>query len=250
MVSRAMKTCILLMFLCGLPFIAGADELSDELLELGFIEKEVPVVGSNAWLAANRSAPALLVELSPALVVRTSTADQGQPAQIVYHAGSVKYIGVNHGEFGGGLYTDAVSDDSEPLLKANVRALVPVEDDLYIVSGLAHLAQNSGAIHVIRDYRQVSAPEQVALLPDAPETVMLERSPDGKHKIVIAGHASLMVFRPDSPLETVVPEAFWSSLYPGSMVKHRDHYIIGIRSGLAAVKSGQGQAEPRYFVAK
>ena len=242
---RVIPIFLLISFLC---LNVRADEISDELVALGYIEKEVPTIGSDAWSAANRSYPSLYVEKGQSLSVRKATSEETDPGQVIFDSGSIKYIGIDRGEFGGGLYIDTVKPDAKPFFKGNIRALFPINNDLYIVTGLAHMGFSGGAIHVIRNYREPSIPEQVTLLPDAPEAISIDKSWRGNNNFLIAGHSSLMIFVPDHTLEIVKYDTFWSSLYPSSIVEYKKSYIIGIRSGIAVVTPSYGTSEVRYFV--
>ncbi|ASD66098.1 hypothetical protein [Pseudoalteromonas piscicida] len=242
-----MKSIVTFILLSILSSSGIADEISDEMSKRGYIESEVPEVGSEEWSLANRSFPSRHVALDESLVI---SSDDEEQTNLVFDAGTVKYVGIDHGEFGGGLYLNEYKQNEKPFFSANIRALVPINGDLYIISGLAHMSFSGGAIHVIRDYRNPSTPIQITLLPDAPEAITIEDSWRGAKKIVIAGHSSLMEFTPDTDFEIVVFNAFWGSLYPTSIVQYKKSYYIGIRSGVAVVTPEFGRAKVRYFVAK
>jgi hypothetical protein len=225
---------------------ALADEVEMIMKKKGFVERGVPEVGSEAWFVANRNSTSYQVSLNKSLVI---TIGDGVRSNLIFDAGTVKYVGVDHGEFGGGLYLNDYKKNEEPFFSANIRALVPINSDLYIISGLAHLNSSKGAIHVIRNYKLASTPKQITLLPDAPNAVSLETSLKGTVKILIVGHSSLMEFVPDSDFDIAVFNAFWASLYPTSIVEYKNSYYIGIRSGVAVVTPGYGKTNVRYFVA-
>ena len=59
-----------------------------------------------------------------------------------------------------------------------------------------------------------------------------------------------MIFVPDSVLGVPVYDAFWDALYPNSIVDYNDHYVIGMRSGVAVVEKRFYRPLVRYFVPK
>ena len=109
------------------------------------------------------------------------------------------------------------------------------------------MGYNGGSIHAIRNCASPSRPERITLLPSAPEAVLVETTRNST-RVVIAGHGSLMIFEPDGLLEMVHHNTFWASLYPTSIVRDGSSYVIGIRSGIAAVtEDPSGRSTIRYF---
>jgi hypothetical protein len=237
-----------LLFAVFVPLV-HADDIAEDLSSLGFVETTPLMRRSKAHNAANNSIPAHYVETTDTLIVRKPTRHELYPDQLVFDAGSFNYVGIDRGEFGGGLYVGS-PESGRRIFEGNVKFLVPLGDDLYIISGIAHMMTNQGAIHVIRNYREPSAPVQVTLLPNAPMAMTLGKSWDEKTSFVIAGFSSLMVFVADDELEILAYDTFWSGLYPSSIVEFKGNYVIGIRSGLAVIRTKGYSAEVRYFVPK
>lgn len=231
-----------------LPLTGCSDELSDELLDMGFVEESVPGVGSDKWHTANRSFPSFFVESDNGLTIRESTAEEDDRQRVIFEDGSVKYIGIDRGEWGGGLFLNEWDEDAKPLLVGNIQSLVPVGRDLYVIGGLAHLMSSEGSVYVIREYSQPKEPELLVELPDAPAAIRVDQDENGSARITIVGFQSLMELTPGAGLTVIEKDAFWASLYPSSVVKHRDHYIIGIRSGVAVVSPGKFGMRIRYFI--
>ncbi len=213
----------------------------------GFYELKVPDVGSEQWSLANQDAEYFVETKGTASIVRKASPKEVDVTQITYQTNGVKYIGVDDGEFGGGLYLNSYDAKKAPYMKGNIRALIPIGKDLYILEGLAHMGINRGSIHVIRNCATPSRPERMTLLPSAPEAVLVEAA-SNLTRIVIVGSDSLMIFWPDDLLEMLHQNAFWYSLYPTSIVKDGSSYLIGIRSGIAVVTGMPfGRSTVRYF---
>jgi len=242
MMKRTLTMALLLFAIAN----AHADRLSEKMEKLGFLEAEPPKPGSKEVLEANHG-DAFIVELKEDLIIRPPRDGELYSPEVVFDAGSVKYIGVDRGEFGGGLYINSYNKNEKPFFSGNIDALIPINDDLYILEGLAHLVYNGGSIHVIRDYKEPSTPERVTLLPSAPEAMLVDVI-HGRKRIVIAGHGSFMIFEPDYRLQITHHNTFWRSLYPSSIVKYRDFYVFGIRSGVVATATtGWDRHTIRYF---
>ena len=229
-----------------------ADPLSDRMEKLEFVEATPPESGSKEWLKLNRG-NAFIVELKGKLNVRAPKKGELYAPQVVFDAGEFNYVGLDKGEFGGGLYIDSINENKKPFFPGNIDALVPVGDDLYIIEGLAHMGFNGGSIHAIRDYKKPSKPERITLLPSAPEAVLVDEVyANEQPAFVIAGHDSFMILIPDRELLVLHHDTFWGSLYPSSIVRYQDHYVFGIRGGVVAVPVNfwQGSKRFRYFKPK
>lgn len=230
-----------------LPLVGYADDLSQQLLKIGFVEADVPSIGSDRWHAANESFPSFFVEVGNQLTIRRSTSEEEDRQQIIFEGDSVKYIGVDHGEWGGGLYLNEWSENGEPLLEGNIKSLVPIDKDLYVIEGLAHLTMSEGSVYVIRDYAHPKEPELFVELPDAPAATYVDYGENGLAQIIIVGAQSLMKLTLGKRLDVVAQDTFWAALYPSSVVKYGDRYVIGIRSGVAVVSPGAFREKIRYF---
>jgi hypothetical protein len=193
---------------------------------------------------------AFIVELKEELNVRPPKGGELYSSKVVFDAGVVKYIGIDNGEFGGGLYIDVVKKDEEPFFPGNIDALVALGDDLYIIEGLAHMGFNGGSIHAIRNYKKPSRPERITLLPSAPEAILVDKT-HGEEAIVIVGHNSFMILEPDNRLQIIHHNTFWGSLYPSSIVKYKEFYVFGIRGGVVATTANVFDRNAiRYFKPK
>lgn len=241
-----MKSIFVLLLLCMLNRSVQADAIADEMKKRGFVEKPVPTT-SDDKIKANRDSKSFRVSLDPKLTIEQIENGRAR-GPIIVDAGTVKYIGVNNGEFGGGLYLNEISGNQAPFFGGNIQALIPLNDDLYILSGLSHMTSSHGEIHVIRNYKSPTPPVRVTLLPDAPAAALVIEDRQGRKSIVFVGSSSLMEFTPDSRLELIAFDAFWFSLYPTSVVKQSDSYFIGLRSGVAVVTPNLRMSGVRYFV--
>jgi len=229
-----------------------ADPLTKRMDQIGFIEAIPPKIGSKEWSKLNYG-EAFIVELNEELNVRSPKKGELYPSKVSFDAGGIKYLGIDKGEFGGGLYIDSFKKDKKPFFPGNINSLVPIGKDLYIIEGLAHMGFNGGSIHAIRNYKELSKPERITLLPSAPEVVLLDKVYANKQTgIVIVGFNSFMILLPDRELLVLHHNTFWGSLYPSSLVKYKEHYVFGIRGGVVAVSANfwTEETQIRYFKSK
>ena len=243
-------------FLIFLSFSSNsifADPLAKRMNEIGFVEAKPPKIGSKEFFKLNYG-EAFIVELNEELNeelnVRSPKKGEIYSSKVVFDTGGIKYLGIDKGEFGGGLYIDSFNKEKKPFFSGNINSLVPIDDDLYIIEGLAHMGFNGGSIHAIRNYKKLSKPERITLLPSAPSVVMLDKVYANKQTgIVIVGHDSFMILLPDRELIVLHHNTFWGSLYPSSLVKYKEHYVFGIRGGAVAISANfwSAQSQIRYF---
>jgi len=220
--------------------------------QIGFIESVPPKIGTKEWRKLNYG-EAFIVEMDEDLNVRLPKNGELYSSKVTFDTGGVKYLGIDNGEFGGGLYIDSLEKDKKPLFKGNINSLIPIDDDLYIIEGLAHMGFNGGSIYAIRNYKKPSKPERITLLPNAPAVVMLDKVYANEQTgFVIVGHDNFMILLPDRELIVLHHNTFWGSLYPSSLVKYKEHYVFGIRGGAVAVSANfwSKQTQIRYFKPK
>jgi hypothetical protein len=81
--------------------------------------------------------------------------------------GNGSYVATDRGEFGHGLVWQQAGQSTR-LLEENIRQLLVVGDDLYVLCGLSHLSSSHGSIYRIVDYRHQHVPALITLLPFPP----------------------------------------------------------------------------------
>jgi hypothetical protein len=81
---------------------------------------------------------------------------------------------VDHGEFGGSLSVSQGPAKPRVMLDANVIHLLPVGDDLFVFSGLAHMGLSVGAVHRIENYDSAPVLQLFTLLPAKPDVIAME----------------------------------------------------------------------------
>ena len=172
------------------------------------------------------------------LVVSHSWPGRAKDLQV----GEQSYLWENRGEFGGKLRfrsTGGVVD----VMAGNIVDLLKIGDEIFVISGLAHLGMSSGAVHKISDPKEPTSAAYITRLPDAPILVYLDDDRKDYLRKVFVGNKSVMSLDPDNSVNVLYWDAFWAfGLTPTSVVRYEDYYLIGLPHGIATVPAPFGPA--------
>jgi hypothetical protein len=136
-------------------------------------------------------------------------------------------VGLDNGEWGGGLWwTNTDCSKTSQLSSENVHALVPRGKEILILTGVAHMTINRGAIS---SYTPASAaPGQlttIMFLDSAPSAA----TPTADGSLLIATLGSILKLTPGNDLQTVYKSPALH-LHPNSIVSTHDNTIyVGMR---------------------
>lgn len=83
-----------------------------------------------------------------------------------------RLIGVDKGEFGGGLRFRPLSGKEVELSEDNVTAILPIPDGAIVFFGLAHLSLNRGHAMRLREHEGVWSLSFIDALPGRPDAVL------------------------------------------------------------------------------
>ena len=159
------------------------------------------------------------------------------------HAAKVEdgwIVGFNAGEFGGGLWWFSPDGRHRSRIsKEQVCGFVRSAKGLLALEGLLHLSFDTG--HVIRITRGGNGrwgSEQLVDLGQAPSAAT--RVDDGS--LIVVTTDRLLRVRPDMHVDTLLEKAFWSGLYPNSVIVDRSGAIyIGMRQGVTKIAATDGR---------
>jgi hypothetical protein len=113
-------------------------------------------------------------ERKPELVT-TSCATTGNGRKS-FRGSRFNYIADNRGEWGGELNMRDGDEALRPIVPGNVRDLIPVEDDLYVFTGLSHIGVDYGALHVIENFDTEPKGRLLTQLPESSDVVVFDRN--------------------------------------------------------------------------
>lgn len=154
--------------------------------------------------------------------------------------GAKAYFWESRGEFGGKLQLRSKGTVID-VLEGNIVDLLPIGNEIFVVSGLTHLGMASGSVHLISEQSKPTETTFVTNLPDAPVRVYLDLARKDHPIKVLVGSKSVMALDLYNSLDVLYWDAFWAfGLEPTSIVRYRDHYLIGLPHGIAAVPAPWG----------
>ena len=236
-----MRILLLLLVIIGQQVAAQESATDRMLIELGLREFPIEDIDDQQHF----DSPYFVRIESGHLVIDT----KGQVAnQTKYKLDGVEYVGENNGEWGGKLEV-IVDGETTELMQGNIVHLLPKDEKLYVIEGLAHLTMSSGSISVIPDAASPTKPELVTLLPDAPRLVYVDPTRPEYQPILIVGYRSIMALSPFQKLEILHWDGFWSYRYsPTSIVRFKDSYILGLQHGVAVIPAPWGSQDIKYYV--
>lgn len=236
--------------------IAWAQGAVEEVLSYGMDEIEAP--SRDPWKAEDWAAkyPAYPIHVrleNGALVLAHWTGKEQRRFASSYRASGTEYIGINRGEFGGGLFAVLPDGERRKLLDENIVSIVPRGTGLLVVSGIAHGDTSIGAVHRIHDAHAKPRLSLMTLLPDAPR-VVLEDPRRPLERLLLVGPSSLMSIatgRPGDRLAIHTWGHFWAGLYPNSAVFYREHLVIASSNCVVVAKLEHDHVvSTRYFRTK
>lgn len=157
-----------------LPLCASADDpapgaVERQLRAQGMVPMEAPPACSQDdsnpryWVSGDIAKP----------VIALTRRDQAG-GQTSLRGKRFEYTSVDHGEFGGTLSVSRGQAKPRELLEANVIHLLPVGDDLFVFSGLAHMGLSVGAVHRIENYDSAPALQVFTRLPAKPDVIAMD----------------------------------------------------------------------------
>ncbi|OKS86061.1 hypothetical protein [Mucilaginibacter polytrichastri] len=189
---------------------------------------------------------------------------------IEYDLPQGKLLGVNHGEFGGGLYfkpndttkkqiyvnvqLHSLNTKADPFLRGlmipsanptnklikntilikngNINKIFTYKNSLYIMESLAHMGLSYGAIHKLQVGADSIKGSLAIKFDDAPMQLSVY-----KENLYVATLKRFYIIR-NWQKELLLDNLFWSYLYPNSIaVKDEQHIYIGMRGGYAGAGS-------------
>lgn len=156
-------------------------------------------------------------------------------------------IGLNNGEFGGGLWFLSVDGNLsyEIIPSRRIHQIFEFNDKLYVIEGLAHLGLSNGNLLELRKEKnwQIS---KTYKLPGSPYFIINE-----KDNILILTSEHLISFNKHEKLIKVLKAPFyWGSLYPTSAITVDKDIYIAMRKGILKISEFKYNPNYEWFVKK
>lgn len=243
------------------------DELSAKMDALGFVESPIPDPPN----PRKRSPPKsdlfhYVVERSDRIFIRRVSAAPAPEPEVSHQAGGIRYVGREGNPQKLGLFVDN-DGHSDRILPGFIMGLFPVNQDLFVFSGIFDWCDSYGFIHVIRNCHENTRPERLALLPEGPRFIGMKRlrryisesptespceplDPDFA-LFAIASDSALLDFHPDDRLQILQFNPCPHIWRPTSVVREPGMCYVGLPTGVLCVPDNPINAfQIRYFVPK
>lgn len=149
--------------------------------------------------------------------------------QIIHKVEDGYFEGMNRGEFGGNLkfYNDF---NEYQILNTNVNFMVEINDQIYVLSGLAHLGLDTGYMYRIEKEEDVWTAKKILDIGSAPYVILADES-----RLYIVASSKVIMIENEEIKEVMVENAFWEGLYPNSVVIYDNKLLIGMRGCICTV---------------
>jgi hypothetical protein len=182
-------------------------------------------INSSIWFELNYSSEQYKVISDGSIIIEKETFK----SEINYEIDEGIFKGIDHGEWGGGLYyySKGSSQSSYTILNENVHGIFSFNGSIYVLTGIAHLSINEGKLYRINKINNKWVVSESFELPEEPETYFVD-----KLGVYIVTFDSLCYFNMKK-VYIILSKQFWASLYPSSVIIFEDYIAIGMRGCVA-----------------
>ncbi|MFD2824441.1 hypothetical protein ACFS5M_12235 [Lacinutrix iliipiscaria] len=156
-------------------------------------------------------------------------------------------IGLNKGEFGGGLWFLSEDGNSsyEIMPYKRIHQILEFNKKLYVISGLAHMGSNYGNLLELKREENWRV-SKTYKLPGAPNLMIRE-----KENVLIITSEYLMSFNKYEKLIEILKAPFyWGVLYPSSAIIIDNHIYIAMRKGILKISDFYYNRNYEWYVKK
>jgi hypothetical protein len=161
-------------------------------------------------------------------------------------AGDDWLVGLDAGEFGGGLWwTNQDGGRTKLLTRENVRAFVPRDKDVLVFTGLSHMGYDQGAAYLFRSTDDDGEITHITNLDSAPSAALLENN----GSVLIAVSNGVVTLGPDGSVVRLYKQEEMPILYPNSVAgEESDAIFVGMRFYVLRLhRRADGKFESTWF---
>jgi len=157
-------------------------------------------------------------------------------------------VGLNKGEFGGGLYfikPDGL-DGYEMARYSNIHNIFEYQSKYFAIEGLAHLGGQRGQIIELFKVDTVWKYKSLTSLIEAPALIT-----DFKNeKIIITSQYILKLGKDLKVTEVLKSPMYWGMLYPSSILVDNNSIYLAMRQGVLKIKTFDTHPEYEWYILK
>lgn len=157
-------------------------------------------------------------------------------------------VGLNKGEFGGGLYfikTDG-KDGYQMANFLNIHSIFEYNSKYFSIEGLAHLGGQRGQIIEIFKEDELWKYKSLTKLIEVPDLV----ADYNNGKIIVTSQYILRFGQDLKVTEILKSPVYWGMLYPSSILIDRDDIYLAMRQGILKIKAFNTLPEYEWYVPK
>ena len=156
-------------------------------------------------------------------------------------------IGLNKGEFGGGLWF--LSSDGKIYYEISpykrVRQIFEMNNKIYVIEGRLHLTSDSGRLSELNKNVQWQISKTLEL-PNAPIFMIMD-----ENNALILTTNNIVSFSPNERLEKILNAPFnWGMLYPSTAIIEKTDLYIAMRKGVLKVLNFRDRPEYEWYIKK
>ena len=157
-------------------------------------------------------------------------------------------VGLNKGEFGGGLYfikSDGL-DGYEMARYLNIHNIFEYNSKYFAIEGLSHLGGQRGQIIEIFKVDTLWKYKSFIRLVEAPELIT-----DYNNEKIIVTSQYILKFEKDFKVSEILKSPFyWGMLYPSSVLINKKDLYLAMRQGVLKIKSFDSSPEYEWYIPK
>ena len=156
-------------------------------------------------------------------------------------------IGLNGGEFGGGLWFLSTNGKSSYEISSyiRVRQIFEFNNKLYVIRGLAHLGSSYGSLFELKKDKKWKILKTYKL-PGAPNFIVKEGE-----NILILTTEHLMSFNKNEKLIKILKAPFyWGMFYPSSAIVDKNDIYIAMRKGILKISDFYDNPNYEWYIKK
>jgi hypothetical protein len=157
-------------------------------------------------------------------------------------------VGLNKGEFGGGLYFIKIDgmDGYQMASSLNIHSIFEYNSRYFSIEGLSHLGGQRGQIIEIFKEDELWKYKSLTKLIEAPDLI----ADYNNEKIIVTSQYILRFGKDLKITEILKSPVYWGMLYPSSIIVDRNDIYLAMRHGILKIKAFDTLPEYEWYVPK